>query len=135
MHQFSTSRLLPYNAENQLLSTTEVSYTYDGDGNRVTKSNGKNYWYGAGSEVLNESDASGNVTDEYVFFGGKRIAHRVVGSGSIYYYAEDFIGSSRVITTSAGAVCYEADFLPFGGEHVITNTCGCPMRRSYAWGF
>ncbi|GAC1623303.1 MAG: hypothetical protein NVS9B13_16940 [Candidatus Acidiferrum sp.] len=103
--------------------STAVNYTYDGDGNRVKKSSGKLYWYGAGSEVLDESDASGSVTDEYVFFGGKRIAHRVISGGSIYYYAEDSIGSSRVITTSAGTVCYDADFQPFGIENVITNTC------------
>jgi hypothetical protein len=47
-----------------------VNYTYDGDGDRVQKSNGKIYWYGAGSQVLDESDASGNVTDEYIYFGG-----------------------------------------------------------------
>jgi len=93
------------------------------DGNRLQKSSGKIYWYGAGSEILDESDASGNITDEYVFFGGKRIAHRVISTGSIYYYMEDFLGSSRVITDSSGNVCYEADFYPFGGERVITNTC------------
>jgi RHS repeat-associated protein len=36
---------------------------------------------------------------------------------------EDFLGSSRVITTAAGSVCYDADFYPFGGERAYTNTC------------
>lgn len=36
---------------------------------------------------------------------------------------EDFLGSSRVITTAAGSVCYDADFYPYGGERVVTNTC------------
>ena len=105
------------------LRAAGVNYTYDGDGNRVQKSNGKIYWYGAGTEILDESDASGNITDEYVFFGGKRVAHRSVSSGSIYYYVEDFLGSSRAITTSTGALCYDADFYPYGGERVVTNTC------------
>lgn len=100
-----------------------MNYTYDGDGDRVQKSNGKIYWYGAGSQILDESDASGNVTDEYVYFGGKRVAHRVVSSNSIYYYAEDMLGSSRALATSAGALCYDADFYPYGGEHPYTNTC------------
>lgn len=43
--------------------------------------------------------------------------------GDIYYYAEDFLGSSRVITTATGTVCYDADFYPFGGEKVVTNSC------------
>jgi RHS repeat-associated protein len=112
-----------WNAESEIKSAAGVNYTYDGDGNRVQKSNGKIYWYGAGTEILDESDASGNITDEYVFFGGKRVAHRVVSSGSISYYAEDFLGSSRAITTSAGTLCYDADFYPYGGERVVTNTC------------
>jgi RHS repeat-associated protein len=89
----------------------------------VQKSNGQIYWYGAGSEILDESDSSGNITDEYIFFGGKRIAHRVVSGNAIYYYAEDFLGSSRVMTTSTGTACYDADFYPYGGERVVTNTC------------
>jgi len=52
----------------------------------VQKSTGKLYWYGMGSDPLDESDASGNLTDEYVFFGGKRIARRNVSSGNIFYY-------------------------------------------------
>jgi RHS repeat-associated protein len=112
-----------WNAESQIKTATGVSYTYDGDGDRVQKSNGKIYWYGAGSEILDESDSSGNITDEYIFFGGKRIAHRVVSGNAIYYYAEDFLGSSRVMTTSTGTVCYDADFYPYGGERVVTNTC------------
>lgn len=63
-----------YNAENQLISTAGVSYTYDGDGHRVMKSNGTIYWYGVNGEVLDESDGSGNVQNEYIYLGGKRIA-------------------------------------------------------------
>ena len=120
-----------FNAESEIKSAAGMGYRYDGDGNRVEKCtvNGSNcnvtkiYWYGAGTEILDESDASGNFTDEYVFFGGKRIAHRNVSSGSIYYYAEDFLGTSRSITTSTGTLCYDADFYPYGGERVVTNTC------------
>lgn len=45
-------------------------------------------------------------------------------SGNIYYYAEDFIGSSRVITQSNGTLCSDADFLPFGQEVDFTSACG-----------
>jgi hypothetical protein len=60
-----------------------VTYTSDGDGNRIEKSNGKIYWYGAG-EILDDSDTSGNSSDEYVFFGGKRVAMRVVSRGPFF---------------------------------------------------
>jgi uncharacterized protein RhaS with RHS repeats len=67
-----------WNGESEIKTANSVNYTHDGDGNRLQKSNGKIYWYGAGTEILDESDASGNFTDEYVFFGGKRVAHRSV---------------------------------------------------------
>jgi hypothetical protein len=65
-----------WNAESQLTNANGVNYTYYGDGQRVRKSGGKLYWYGAKGEVLTESDLSGNITDEYVFFGSQRIARR-----------------------------------------------------------
>ena len=42
---------------------------------------------------------------------------------AIYYYVEDLLGTSRVMTTSSGVVCYDADFYPFGGERSYTDTC------------
>src|SRR5271154_6962237 len=111
-----------WDGESQLKSAAGVNYTYDGDGRRVQKSSGKLYWYGAGGEILAESDASGNITSEYIFFGGKRIARRD-SSGNVFYYLSDHLDSSRVIAQSNGTVCYDADFDPFGGEHAFTNTC------------
>ena len=119
----NTHNSYAWNAESEIKTAAGVNYTYDGDGNRVQKSNGKIYWYGAGSEVLDESDSSGNITDEYVYFGGKRVAHRVVSANALYFYGEDVLGTSRTIFTSAGALCYDADFYPFGGERAYTNTC------------
>ncbi|MFZ3215139.1 MAG: RHS repeat-associated core domain-containing protein [Candidatus Acidiferrales bacterium] len=112
-----------WNAESEMKTGGGVNYTYDGDGDRVQKSNGKLYWFGVGTQILDESDAAGNITDEYIYFGGKRIAHRLVSTNAIYYYAEDVLGSSRALGTSAGALCYDADFYPFGGEHDFTNSC------------
>ena len=70
-----------YNAENQLTSTAGVTYRYDGDGKRVEKLSAntvyKIYWYGLNDSPLVETDGGGNTTDEYIFFNGKRIAHRV----------------------------------------------------------
>ena len=111
-----------YDAEGQIKSAAGVTYSYDGSGRRVAKSNGKLYWYGSGGEILAETDASGNTLNEYIFFGGKRIAILPAG-GSAAYYIEDLLGSSRAMTTSNGTPCYDADFDPFGGEHVCTNTC------------
>jgi RHS repeat-associated protein len=111
-----------YNAESQMKTANGVTYAYDGDGRRVYKSNGKLYWYGAGGDILAETDGSGNTLNEYVFFGGKRVAMLPAGGNPIYY-VEDILGTSRVITQNNGTVCYDADFDPFGGEHPYANTC------------
>ena len=56
--------------------------------------------------------------------GGKRIAMRNVVNGSIYYYAEDVLGSSRtIVQPGQTSVCYDADFYPYGGERDITVSC------------
>jgi RHS repeat-associated protein len=113
-----------WNAESEISSAAGVNYTYDGDGNRLEKSSGKIYWLGAGTEILDESDLYGNFTNEYVFFGGRRIAMRNVSSGNIFYYADDMLGSSRTILQNGQpSVCYDADFYPFGGERDVVNTC------------
>jgi RHS repeat-associated protein len=111
-----------WDAESQLKTATGVTYAYDGDGRRVSKSSGKLYWYGSGGDILAETDASGNATAEYIFFGGKRLAMLPTGSDPIYY-VEDLLGTSRVITNNTGVVCYDADFYPFGGERPYTNNC------------
>jgi RHS repeat-associated protein len=113
-----------YDAENRIKSTAGVTYTYDGDGHRVQKSNGKLYWYGSSSVTLDESDASGNVTNEYIFLAGKRLARRVVSSGQIQYYFADHLGSSRVVTDASGNILDDADFYPFGGERTYSSSSG-----------
>jgi len=72
---------------------------------------------------LAETDLSGNTVNEYIFFAGGRIARRD-SAGNVYYCFGEHLGSSRSITNGTGTICYEGDFYPFGGERVITNTCG-----------
>lgn len=48
-----------WNAESEVKSVAGFTYTYDGDGNRLEKSGGKIYWYGAGTVFLDsEEDCS-----------------------------------------------------------------------------
>jgi RHS repeat-associated protein len=113
-----------YNAENQLTTTESVNYTYDGDGKRVEKSNGTLYWYGGESDPIAESNLSGGSMDEYVFFGGKRIARRK-STGEIDYYFADHLGTSRMVVSSTGTILDDSDFYPFGGERpAIPPTSG-----------
>ncbi len=105
---------------------TRTKYKYDSSGQRFQKwQNGagvKGYWFGAGSDVLAEGDVNGNITQEYIFFGGQRIA-RSDPSNNVVYYLSDHLGTARVSTNSSGSICYDADFYPFGGERIVTDTC------------
>jgi len=112
-----------WDGESQLKSAGGVNYLYDGNGRRVAKTGSKLYWYGSGGEILAETNSLGTMINEYIFFGGQRIA--MIPSGSApNYYIEDLLGTSRVITTSMGVSCYDADFYPYGVERApYTNTC------------
>jgi RHS repeat-associated protein len=49
---------------------------------------------------------------------------RNVGSGAIFYYAEDMLGSSRsLLQDGQSTLCYDADLYPYGGEIAYINTC------------
>src|SRR5208337_3549219 len=81
-----------------------------------------------GDTGANTYPACGSTTNtsfnEYVFFGGKRVALLPAGS-TAQFYAEDMLGTSRIVTANNGVVCYDADFYPFGGERIppYTNSC------------
>ena len=110
-----------WNAEGRMAATAGVTYTYDGDGRRVSKSNGKLYWYGINGQVLEETDANGTLILDYVFFGSMRIARRDA-YGNVYYFLGDRLGNARVVTNSSGGVVEESDYYPFGVERPITDT-------------
>jgi RHS repeat-associated protein len=114
-----------YDQENRITGASGYTYTYDADGNRVKKSGGATgtlYWYMLPG-VVAESDLSGNLQSEYVFFNGKRVARRdgVNGAGGVFYYFADRLKTASVITDASGTVKAESDYYPWGGELQITN--------------
>ncbi len=119
-----------WNAEEQITVAGGVTYTYDGDGLRVKKSNGKLYWRSIGIDVLAETDLAGNNPVEFIYFAGERVAARhYAGGGQDYYIFSDHLGSARVITSATGAVCGDADYLPFGAERA---TYSCWVNYKFA---
>jgi len=91
-----------YDAENRMVSSTLAGVTntfaYDGEGRRVKKDSAV-YVY----------DAQGRLAAEY---GGSSTS---VGT---YYLTQDHLGSTRLVTDSAGAVAADGrhDYLPFGEQ-------------------
>jgi RHS repeat-associated protein len=116
-----------YDAHNRLISASGYTYGYDANGERVKKSvpTGQPatlYLHGPGGETLAETDASGNLLNEYIFFNGERIARRDAPSGTVHYYFADHLGSASLITDASGNVQKEADYYPYGGEIVISGS-------------
>ena len=119
-----------YDAENHLTQVTGTgsgtwTYVYDGNGMRVEKSNasgGTLYFRSLSGATIAETDLSGNITSEYIFFAGQRIARRDANN-NVYYYYTDQVGSTTTITTGTGSPCYDATFTPYGEEHNTLNTC------------
>jgi len=68
-----------------------------------------------------ESDPNGNLTSEYIFLNGRRIARRDVSGNHVYYLFADMLGSANVVATAAGVLDNESQFYPYGGESVITQ--------------
>jgi RHS repeat-associated protein len=115
-----------YDQENRLSSTAGTSYTYDGNGERVLKSNSstgaptKHYWSMDGN-MLAEGDGSGNLTAEYIYFGGKRVARIDLPANTIHYYLSDHLGSTSLVASAVGTVEEESDYYPFGTEVMVTG--------------
>jgi RHS repeat-associated protein len=112
-----------FDQENRLTGAAGYTYTYDVDGNRVKKSNsstGTLYWHMTPG-IVAESDLSGALQSEYVFFDGKRVARKDFPSNAIAYYFSDNLKTASVITDSAGAIKAESDYYPWGGELQFVN--------------
>jgi RHS repeat-associated protein len=110
-----------YDAESTMATDAGVTYSYDADGVRTGKSSGTMYWPGARGEVLAETDLSGNINEEYIYFNGARIARVDRPSGTVHYYFSDHLGSASVITDASGNVEEGYYYYPYG---VIQSTTG-----------
>lgn len=115
-----------YDPENRLASTAGISYTYDGNGERVLKSNTstgaavKRYW-SMGGNTMAEGDGSGNLTAEYIYLGSKRIARIDLPANTVHYYLSDHLGSTSIVASAAGTIEEESDYSPYGTEFPVTS--------------
>jgi RHS repeat-associated protein len=117
-----------YGAENRLVAAGGYSYIYDGDGQRVEKCTegtaagncasgaiGTLYWRGTSSDTLAETDLTGTMQNNYVFFNGQRVARRD-SAGLVHYYFSDYLGSHGVVENATASACeQDLDYYPYGG--------------------
>ena len=107
---------LSYDAENRITSAAQpgigtVTYTYDGDGQRVMKA------------------VSTGLQTVYVYdIGGKLVAEYSSGAVSVppchtCFLSTDHLGSTRLVTDENGNTVSRHDYIPFG-EEIAANTGG-----------
>ncbi len=122
-----------YDVENRIATVAGYTYSYDGDGMRMEKSNGSSgtmYWPGLGGEVLTETDLTGTViNEEYVYFNGGRIARIDRPSGTVHYYLSDHLGSASVITDASGNTQETTYYFPYGG--LVSSSGGDPNHYKF----
>ncbi len=111
-----------FNGANEITGANGVNYMYDGDGPRVEKSSGTLFWRAYTGQVIEETNTSGGMERDYIFFAGRRIAWKD-SSGNVYYYFVDAIGSTRAVTDFSGNVCFSADYYPYGRENDYNTSC------------
>ena len=109
-------------------------YEYNGLGQRVIKEvDGVTtvFHYDLDGNIIAESDLDGTFTREYLYMGKIRMAMVDAGTGEIYYFLNDRLGSPLIMTDDEGNVVWEGMYKPFGEVEVnpkssITNNFRFP---------
>jgi len=119
------SSIYSYDAENHMtgctVSSAASSYTYDGDGYRVTKTT--HAGTPGANTIVFVYDVAGKLIAEY---GGPTTS----SNAGISYLTTDHLGSTRVVTDSLRAVIGRHDYLPFGTE-IQAGTGGRTLGQGY----
>ena len=97
--------------------TSDLSeFVYDADGARVKKTTNGTATIYAGELY----EKAGSLITKHIYLGGNRIASK--SSTDTLYYHSDQLGSSNVITNSAGAQVQLSQYKPFGELSLNTAT-------------
>jgi RHS repeat-associated protein len=103
-------------------SNQNVTWSISPDAGSISSSG----LYTAPSTIPNNQTVTVTATSQAnsTASGSATVSLTASASGpAVYYYSEDQLGTSRVITTSTGTICYDADFYPYGGERDVVDTC------------
>ncbi|HZW56798.1 MAG TPA: RHS repeat-associated core domain-containing protein, partial [Nitrososphaerales archaeon] len=119
----STSWNYYYDYENHLTGVSKnganvQNSTYDAQGRRIEQNvSGATvaYVYQGSNNIIYEKNLSSGVVTKHYYADGMQVGE-LSGSTS-YYLQQDSIGSTRLATTSTGAIQFSSDYLPFGPEY------------------
>src|SRR5579862_787589 len=123
-HDATTNLNYSFDQKNRITGAAGYTYSYDADGNRVEKSNGTTgtiYWY-MSPGIVGESDLTGSLKSEYLFFAGERVARKDFPGNAVSYYFSDHLKTASVITNASGTITEDEDYYPWGGELQFVNS-------------
>jgi RHS repeat-associated protein len=90
---------------------------------------GSYYIYSFDGRLLAEYDIYGACLKDYIYMGGRLVAEYVPATGQYFYYMQDQIGSTRVVTNDSGTMVYAEAHDPYGGiQKTWVNTFD-PKRK------
>jgi len=124
------SRIYVYNQNNRLVRVEEGldilgEYTYNGSGQRQMKEVvgvATVFHYDFDGNIIAESQADGTMTAEYLYVDQSRMAMVTVGTGALYFFHNNYLGTPVLMTDTTGTVVWEADYKPFGEARVNPNS-------------
>lgn len=131
----SRSMVASYDAENRptLITRggTTRTYVYDGLGNRVRIQSGstaRNLHHDHMGRVVFETNASGQVTVEYIYAGNRLVASGTPSDGFLFYHYGK-AGNTLALTNASGTVATTYAYSPFGD---VINRSG-PSATSFTY--
>jgi RHS repeat-associated protein len=104
-------------------ATTLASYTYDGDGNRLTKtasSTTTTYWWDENNDLpqLAVEMQGATVLRSYQYGSG---LISMTSGGSAYYFHHDALGTISAVTKGSGAIEWTYTYTPYGEARQTTK--------------
>lgn len=125
------ARTFAYDLAGRMTSTTQAgistNYTYDGDGERLTRATGTTVDTRYSWDKLNplpelalERDVAGNLIRRYTQ-GPTGPISMTTNAGDVYYHHRDGLGSITDLTNSAGAAQIKTEYEPFGTTLTTTK--------------
>jgi len=89
------------------------SYVYDHDGNRFKKISGGETTYYFGKDYEVKVTSSGESDTIYYYANGELVGRK--DTGGVFYYHNDHLGGTHVVTDASGLEVERTRYAPFGG--------------------
>jgi len=119
--------------------SSSISYTYDALGNRRSRTENSvttRYVLDLNSSMTNvliETDASGNPANYYVYANGMLIS-RIKPNGDTRYYHYDSRGSTIAMTNQTQQITHKYSYNPYGRVITMLEEDANPFRFVGGWG-